>query len=80
VFLRTDVTVWKQLEQMFLVAEKEFGEVDIVCPGAGVYEPVRSPSNCRTAPYLLVKSTGATSGVLQDLPQAAMPRTAIAMP
>jgi NAD(P)-dependent dehydrogenase (short-subunit alcohol dehydrogenase family) len=41
VFLRTDVTVWKQLEQMFVVAEKEFGEVDIVCPGAGVYEPVR---------------------------------------
>ncbi|KAL2801133.1 transmembrane amino acid transporter protein-domain-containing protein [Aspergillus keveii] len=39
VFLRTDVTVWKQLEQMFVVAEKEFGEVDIVCPGAGVYEP-----------------------------------------
>ncbi|KAL2809566.1 transmembrane amino acid transporter protein-domain-containing protein [Aspergillus granulosus] len=39
VFLQTDVTVWKQLEQMFVVAEKEFGEVDIVCPGAGVYEP-----------------------------------------
>ncbi|KAL2833149.1 transmembrane amino acid transporter protein-domain-containing protein [Aspergillus pseudoustus] len=39
VFLRTDVTVWKQLEQMFVVAEKEFGEVDVVCPGAGVYEP-----------------------------------------
>lgn len=30
-----------QLEQMFQVAEKEFGEIDIVCPGAGVYEPVR---------------------------------------
>ncbi|KAL6230257.1 hypothetical protein BDW75DRAFT_223166 [Aspergillus navahoensis] len=39
VFLQTDVTVWKQLEQMFVIAEKEFGEVDIVCPGAGVYEP-----------------------------------------
>ncbi|KAL3468641.1 transmembrane amino acid transporter protein-domain-containing protein [Aspergillus heterothallicus] len=39
VFLRTDVTVWKQLEEMFVVAEKEFGEVDVVCPGAGVYEP-----------------------------------------
>lgn len=25
---------------MFDVAEKEFEEVDIVCPGAGVYEPV----------------------------------------
>jgi NAD(P)-dependent dehydrogenase (short-subunit alcohol dehydrogenase family) len=42
VFQRTDVREWKQLEQMFEVAEKEFGEVDIVCPGAGIYEPVRS--------------------------------------
>ncbi|CBF84083.1 putative short chain dehydrogenase/reductase family oxidoreductase [Aspergillus nidulans FGSC A4] len=39
VFQRTDVREWKQLEQMFEVAEKEFGEVDIVCPGAGIYEP-----------------------------------------
>ncbi|KAL4913922.1 transmembrane amino acid transporter protein-domain-containing protein [Aspergillus aurantiobrunneus] len=39
VFQKTDVTVWTQLEQMFAVAEKEFGEIDIVCPGAGVYEP-----------------------------------------
>ncbi|KAL4967438.1 transmembrane amino acid transporter protein-domain-containing protein [Aspergillus stella-maris] len=39
VFQQTDVTVWKQLEAMFEIAEKEFGEVDIVCPGAGVYEP-----------------------------------------
>ena len=34
------MTDWKQLELMFEVAEKEFGEIDIVCPGAGVYEPV----------------------------------------
>lgn len=40
VFQRTDVTDWIQLERMFEVAEKEFGEIDIVCPGAGVYEPV----------------------------------------
>lgn len=39
VFQKTDVTDWKQLEVMFEVAEKEFGEIDIVCPGAGVYEP-----------------------------------------
>ncbi|OOO08471.1 short-chain dehydrogenase/reductase SDR [Aspergillus oryzae] len=39
VFQRTDVTDWKQLELMFEVAEKEFGEIDVVCPGAGVYEP-----------------------------------------
>lgn len=39
VFQKTDVTDWPQLEKMFEVAEKEFGEIDIVCPGAGVYEP-----------------------------------------
>jgi hypothetical protein len=34
-----------------LEPEKEFGEIDIVCPGAGVYEPVRqmqSRQNYRT--------------------------------
>lgn len=40
VFQQTDVTSWEQLERMFAVAEKEFGEIDIVCPGAGIYEPV----------------------------------------
>ncbi|KAF2847395.1 NAD(P)-binding protein [Plenodomus tracheiphilus IPT5] len=39
VFLTTDVTNWPQLEDMFTVALKEFGGVDIVCPGAGVYDP-----------------------------------------
>lgn len=40
IFQETDVCEWLQLERMFEVAEREFGEVDIVCPGAGVYEPV----------------------------------------
>ncbi|KAF7716395.1 Uncharacterized protein PECH_005315 [Penicillium ucsense] len=39
IFQETDVRDWLQLERMFEVAEREFGEVDIVCPGAGVYEP-----------------------------------------
>ncbi|KAK5954833.1 hypothetical protein OHC33_004559 [Knufia fluminis] len=39
---QTDVTEWSQLERMFEVADKEFGSVDIVCPGAGVYEPAWS--------------------------------------
>ncbi|OAX82591.1 hypothetical protein ACJ72_03055 [Emergomyces africanus] len=45
VFQQTDVTEWSQLERMFEVAEKEFGEVDIVCPGAGVFEPPMQPSS-----------------------------------
>ncbi|MCJ1470213.1 hypothetical protein MMC07_008858 [Pseudocyphellaria aurata] len=43
VFQQTDVTNWQDLERMFHVAKQEFGGVDIVCPGAGVYEP--KPSN-----------------------------------
>lgn len=39
-FQQTDVRDWMQLERMLEVAEREFGEVDIVCPGAGVFEPV----------------------------------------
>lgn len=40
VFQQTDVTNWEHLERLFETAEAEFGEVDIVCPGAGVYELV----------------------------------------
>ncbi|KAK2602294.1 hypothetical protein N8I77_008841 [Diaporthe amygdali] len=39
VFVKTDVTSWPALSNMFSVALSEFGDVDIVCPGAGVYEP-----------------------------------------
>ncbi|KAH7215957.1 amino acid permease-domain-containing protein [Fusarium oxysporum] len=39
VFQQTDVTNWTHLERIFERAEEEFGEIDIVCPGAGVYEP-----------------------------------------
>lgn len=38
-FVQTDVRDWKQLSHMFEVADKEFGGVDIVCPGAGIYDP-----------------------------------------
>jgi NAD(P)-dependent dehydrogenase (short-subunit alcohol dehydrogenase family) len=39
VFQKTDVTDWPQLKRMFEVGVQEFGKIDIVCPGAGVYEP-----------------------------------------
>jgi hypothetical protein len=38
IFQKTDVTSWPQLEAMFTVAQEAFGSVDIVCPGAGVFE------------------------------------------
>lgn len=39
VFQKTDVTSWPDLDDMFSAAVEHFGSVDIVCPGAGVFEP-----------------------------------------
>ncbi|APA09596.1 hypothetical protein SS1G_06252 [Sclerotinia sclerotiorum 1980 UF-70] len=39
VFQQTDVTEWAQLEKMFEIAIEHFGGADIVCPGAGIFEP-----------------------------------------
>ena len=39
VFVKTDVTSWPELSNMFETALADFGGFDIVCPGAGVYEP-----------------------------------------
>ena len=40
VFQQTNVADWAQLDRMFEIAIEHFGGADIVCPGAGVYEPV----------------------------------------
>jgi 3-hydroxybutyrate dehydrogenase len=40
VFQRTDVTDWAQLDAAFQTALTTFGSLDIVCPGAGLSEPV----------------------------------------
>lgn len=42
VFIKTDVTSWKDLSNAFRTTVQEFGDLDIVCPGAGVYEPTWS--------------------------------------
>ncbi|MCJ1392564.1 hypothetical protein MMC18_005434 [Xylographa bjoerkii] len=42
VFQKTDVRQWQNLVEMFNVAEQNFGGAEIVCPGAGVYEPLWS--------------------------------------
>ncbi|KAK2029761.1 short chain dehydrogenase [Colletotrichum zoysiae] len=39
VFVETDVTSWPALSNMFNVAVSEFGSFDVLCPGAGIYEP-----------------------------------------
>lgn len=42
VHVETDVTEWGQLQRAFDAAMSSFGGLDIVCPGAGVFEPVHS--------------------------------------
>ncbi len=45
VFHKSDVSKWIELERVFDVFADVFGGVPyIVCPGAGIYEPVRSSS------------------------------------
>lgn len=39
VFQKTDVSSWADLNDVFQAAEQHFGAIDIVCPGAGVFEP-----------------------------------------
>lgn len=39
VFVKTDVTSWSDLTNLFRKAEEAFGTFDIVCPGAGIFEP-----------------------------------------
>lgn len=39
IFVETDVTSWPALGHMFDATLQEFGSFDILCPGAGVYEP-----------------------------------------
>lgn len=38
-FHRTDVASWSDLEDIFKVTQETFHSVDIVCPGAGIFEP-----------------------------------------
>ncbi|KAF2753744.1 NAD(P)-binding protein [Pseudovirgaria hyperparasitica] len=38
-FKETDVSDWKQLGELFSFTESHLGVPDIVCPGAGVFEP-----------------------------------------
>jgi NAD(P)-dependent dehydrogenase (short-subunit alcohol dehydrogenase family) len=51
VYVETDVTKWDQLQRAFDSAMSNFGRLDIVCPGAGIFEPVRS---CFTTTFVVV--------------------------
>jgi 3-hydroxybutyrate dehydrogenase len=42
-FVETDVANWVQLQNSFDYAVKEFGHLDIVVPGAGIFEPPVAP-------------------------------------
>lgn len=38
-FQKTDVTDWTSLQALFQLTVSEFGTYDLVCPGAGIFEP-----------------------------------------
>ena len=40
IYHKTDVTVWSELEAALNAGITTFGAIDIVVPGAGVFEPV----------------------------------------
>ena len=40
VFKRTDVADWKQLDELFSFTKSTFKTIDLMCNGAGIYEPV----------------------------------------
>ena len=42
VFAKTDVTKWDQIGHAFDEAVSTLGRLDIVCAGAGIFEPVCS--------------------------------------
>jgi len=39
IFHKTNVASWDNLNSLFKTAEDEFGTFEIVCPGAGIFEP-----------------------------------------
>jgi 3-hydroxybutyrate dehydrogenase len=39
IFVVTDVTSWIALQALFDRAIHKFGQIDVVCPGAGLFEP-----------------------------------------
>lgn len=41
VYKKTDVTDWKQLSELVDYAKSALGGVDLMCNGAGIFEPVR---------------------------------------
>jgi len=40
-FQKTDVSSWKDLGNLFKFTKSELGNIDLLCNGAGVFEPVR---------------------------------------
>jgi NAD(P)-dependent dehydrogenase (short-subunit alcohol dehydrogenase family) len=84
VFQETDVRDWLQLERMFTTAQQHFDRIDIVCPGAGVYEPVSSHPDLISINDLVVLtpclSLSATFGTPLGLQQVAIPSRADDMP
>ena len=56
-FQKTDVSSWKDLENVFRFTKSELGTVDLLCNGAGVFEPVRYSLLINELPHAVPKLT-----------------------
>ena len=54
VFKKTDVTNWKELNELVSLAKEKFGSTpDVYIAGAGIFEPVRSSHVCSMRSMLI---------------------------
>ena len=54
IFVKCDVTEWKDLQNLIRVSEERFGDVpDVYFAGAGIFDPVRCPPFCLRPEFLL---------------------------
>jgi NADP-dependent 3-hydroxy acid dehydrogenase YdfG len=45
-YKKTDVTDWQQLDDLVEFTKEKLGSVDLMCNGAGVFEPVCFHTSC----------------------------------
>ena len=79
VFVKCDVTVWSDLQELTHVSEREFGDVpDVWVAGAGIFEPVsyEAPRNPTLLPYSSSNLLNPPSLALANnlLPQLTIPQ------
>lgn len=56
IFVKCDVTEWKDLQNLIEVSEEKFGDIpDVYVAGAGIFDPVRSPPSYLRLEFLFIE-------------------------